>query len=217
MPKVKNPLFSQEARGGIGGLVFNTWRGVNYVKTNTSPTGQGTAKRLIAQGLMIAAAKLWKTCSNEQRAAWNQYAIDHPLTDWSTKAKRITGMNWFMQCNVQLARLSLATMLNPPALAAPNPLTGLAIAYLADNITVSWTTPATGEFNIEFFMVGPVSKGIAPKIQRAKFLRTGLPTDFAGIQIVSAAAAGRYTVFARVICRNTGLVSSWLSVFSDAT
>jgi hypothetical protein len=217
MPKVKNPLFSMEARGGIGGLVFNTWRGVNYVKTNTSPTGQGTAKRLAAQALIFTWSKVWQTIGDVARAAWNQYATDHPVTDWSSKAKRLTGMNWYISCNIQLARLGLAAMVNPPALVAPDPLTGMTLAYLADNITISWTTPATGEYNIELFMVGPISRGISPKIQRASFLRTALPTDFAGVQIVSAAVAGRYTVFARVVCRNTGLVSTWLSAFADAT
>lgn len=216
MPKLKNPLFSQEARGGIGGLVYNTWRGINYVKTNTSPTGQGTKLRLDAQGLLNAAAKKWKLIGDTNRAAWNQYAVDHPLTDWSTKAKRITGMNWFVQCNVQLARLGLAVLQPAPSLPAPNPITGLTIAYATDNITISWTTPATGEYNIDIWSVGPISAGISPKIQRAQFLRTALPTDFAGVTVVSAALAGRHTFFLRVICRNTGLVSTWLSCFVDA-
>ncbi len=97
MPKVKNPLFSQEARGGIAGLVYNTWRGINYVKTNTSPTGQGTALRLAAQALMTAISKLWQTATDANRTAWGQYAIDHPVTDWTGSPKRLTGMNWFMK------------------------------------------------------------------------------------------------------------------------
>ena len=45
MPKVFRPLFSDQARGGFQGVVFNTWRGINTVKKNTSPSENSTDRR----------------------------------------------------------------------------------------------------------------------------------------------------------------------------
>jgi hypothetical protein len=215
MPKVKNPLFSQEARGGIGGLVYNTWRGISYVKTNTSPTGQGTKLRLDAQALMGAASKLWAGIGQDNRNLWNTYATDHPVTSWTGAPMRLTGMNWFCRCTVQLMRVGMAYKLSPPALPQPNPLTGLTLSDSAGDLLMAWTTPASGEFQIDTWLIGPISAGISAKIERAKWRRYSLPTDFAGVILESGAAAGRWTVFARSICRNTGLVSTWMSDYAD--
>jgi hypothetical protein len=215
--KVKMPMFSVEARGAIGGLIYNTWRGINYVKTNTSPTGQGTEKRLDAQALLIAVAKLWATAGDINRAAWNQYATDHPVTNWTGTPERLTGMNWFVRCNVTLVRMGLSAVMTAPLIAAPDPITGFAVTNPADYIQVAWTTPQTGSYKLDWFGVGPISAGIAPKIQRCKWLGFQNPTDFAGAILITPSNAGRYTIFGRVLSTVTGLSSSWVSDWADGT
>lgn len=212
---VKMPMMSVEARGTVGGLTYNTWKGINYVKTCTSPTGQGTEKRLAAQALLIAIAKLWQTLSDAERLAWNVYAGAHPVTSWAGPPKHLTGMNWFVKCNIQLARMSLPHRHAAPNLAAPDPITGLVVSAETTYLKIAWTTPATGEFNMDFWVVGPQSQGISAKLEKAQFLCLKLPTDFAGALVIAGCTAGRYTAFCRVLCRNTGLVSSWLSGFED--
>jgi len=217
MPKVKNPLFSQEARGGIGGLVYNTWRGINYVKTNTSPTGQGTAKRLIAQAIMSFASKLWQGLENAQRAAWSQYAIDHPVPDWTGTPKRLTGMNWFVMLNSQLKRFDLTPIEDPPVDPDPSPLTGFALSKDGANITVTWDSPPPEGGMCDIFLVGPHSAGVTGKIQMAKY-KTAFGTGPPPPQVlVTDAAVGRYTAFARNFNQTTGQVSTWVSAFLDFT
>jgi len=213
--KVKMPMFSVEARGTVGGLTYNTWRGINYVKTCTSPTGQGTGPRLIAQALMIAVSKLWAGIGDTQRAAWNQYAADHPVTNWTGTPERLTGMNWFMRCHISLRRMGFPYMVQAPTVAAPSPITGLTFEKVSTYLELSWATPNTGLWKIDIWMVGPLSHGIAPKIQRAKFLQYNPVLDYGGIILVNNPAVGRWTVFARVIDDATGLTSSWLSKFVD--
>lgn len=213
--KVKLPMFSAEARGAIGGLVYNTWRGINTVKINTSPTGQGTTLRLAAQALMALVAKVWATIGDANRANWNTYATDHPITDWVGSPKRLTGMNWFVKCNVQLKRVGQAIKNTIPVLAQPDAITGLTLSHIGADIVMAWTTPATGEFSIDVWLVGPLSQGITVKLEKAQWRRFALPTDFAGVILESAAALGRWTVFARVICANSGLVSTWQSAYCD--
>ena len=215
MPKVKNPLFSQEARGGIAGLVFNTWRGINYVKTNTSPTGQGSAKRLAAQALISAVSKQWAALSDAQRAAWNQYAIDHPVPSWTGPPIRLTGMNWFMQCAINNARLGAANVSSPPLLAAPNPVVLLVLSNVTGSLKASWTTPADAVTKLEFRIAGPLSKGISAKYEQSRYLTQIASNATKPATLVAGAALGRYTVFVRVHDQTEGLSSTWISSFID--
>lgn len=211
MPKVKNPLFSQEARGGIGGLVFNTWRGINYVKTNTSPTGQGTALRLAAQALLTTVSKLWQTATDANRIAWGQWALDHPVTDWTGSPKRLTGMNWFMKLNGQLARLTSAAVLTPPTIVAPAVVVGLVLSKVGSDLCAAWTTPVTGSLKLDVWLTGPHSAGLVAKIEKAKFKQFTLPTATQPVIIKAAAAVGRWTVFVRTVSTVDGQSSTWAS------
>jgi len=217
MPKVKNPLFSQEARGGIGGLVYNTWRGINYVKTNTSPTGQGTAKRLAAQALISAISKQWANLTDANRAAWGQYAIDHPVPDWTGSPKRLTGMNWFMSCAINSSRMGAAAITVPPVLPAPNPMVLLVLSKVTTDLKASWTTPVDAVTKCEFLIAGPLTKGRRASIQQAKYV-TQLASNIAKPAVLlTAPAIGRYTVFVRVHDQVEGLSSTWVSAIFDMT
>jgi hypothetical protein len=217
MPKVKNPLFSQEARGGLAGLVFNTWRGINTVKTNTSPTGQGTAKRLAAQALLSAISKAWAGITDAQRLAWGQYAIDHPVTDWTGSPKRLTGMNWYARCNVMLSYLGNALISDPPIDAAPDPATGFAVSQTGDDLVASWTTPVGAGPNIEFWIAGPLSAGRSAKLEQAARHSSIAANTAQPYHLLVAPAVGRYTVFARIVDVDNGLTSTYMSDFTDIT
>jgi len=217
MPKVKNPLLSMEARGGIAGLVYNTWRGINTVKTNTSPTGQGTEKRLAAQALLIQASQLWKGLSDSQRSAWRQYAIDHPVADWTGSPKRLTGMNWFCSLAITLLRFGGTPIEDPPTGNAPDAVSGLAVAQTATDITCTWSDPTDAGLNLQFFAVGPLSAGIAAKIEQTKYLTTVSAPDAQPITLVADAAVGRWTFFVSVWDETTGQVSTFVSDYVDVT
>ena len=211
MPKVKNPLFSQEARGGIGGLVYNTWRGINYVKTNTSPTGQGTELRLAAQAKLSQISKEWALLEDAERAGWNQYAIDHPVTDWTGSPKRLTGMNWYVRCNVELARLGSPSVDTAPVAAAPDPVTGFSIAMDEDDINAAWTAPTGATLQLEFHIQGPHSAGLVGKLEQSHFLKFLTAETVSPVAIIEAVAVGTYTVWVRAVSEADGLVSTWVS------
>jgi hypothetical protein len=215
VPKLKNPLFSQEARGGIAGLVYNTWRGVNYCKTNTSPTGQGTAARLAAQALLKLITARWKALLESQRAAWRLYATDHPVTSWTGAPMRLTGQNWFMRCNISCNRILATTVNDPPVIDAPDPILGMEFKHTTTYLEILWTAPVAAPDRIDIWMVGPLSAGIAPKIQRAKFLQFANAESFAGVILVNNPAVGRWTIFVRVLSYATGLSSTWISAYVD--
>jgi hypothetical protein len=215
MPKVKNPLLSMEARGGIGGLVYNTWRGINTVKTNTSPTGQGTPKRLAAQAMLAAISKDWQTLDDAQRAAWGVYASDHPVPDWTGSPKRLTGQNWFMKCNVILAKIVGTPITDPPAAPQPDAMTGFALSQVINALCASWSLPIAATFTIMWFAVGPLSTGVQAKIEQAQFLRADPAQSVQPWELIQTPGAGRWTVFSKVVDEATGLCSPWASAFLD--
>lgn len=217
MPKVKNPLLSMEARGGIGGLVYNTWRGINTVKTNTSPTGQGTAKRLAAQAMLSTVSKLWQALTDVNRALWNQYAQDHPVADWTGAPKRLTGQNWFMKCNVQLSLQGNANITAPPVVPAPDPTTGLALSKDVADLFITWTTPVAASLNLICFLTGPNSEGVSARLEQAQFEKAIGANAADPLVLRAAAPIGRWTVFVKVMDSATGLCSTITSAYFDMT
>lgn len=217
MPKVKNPLLSMEARGGIGGLVYNTWRGINYVKTNTSPTGQGTAKRLAAQALLALVSKLWELLTAPQRTGWTDYGTAHPVPDWTGSPKRLTGMNWFVKCNTLLRICGAAGISAAPSISAPDAPIGLTCSYATQAIRAVWTAPASTGVSVVFFTTHPQSAGISGRLEQAGYATNCLSSLASLASVVANPAAGRVTVFAKSVDRATGLVSTVVSTTVDST
>lgn len=207
MAKVKNPLNSAEARGGISGLVYNTWRGISTVKVGTSPTGQGTAKRLLAQARLNNVSKLWQALTDAQRAAWNAYALAHLMPDWTGNNKRLTGFNWFCQCNIQLTRMGLATISAAPVVAPPAAPTGLVLTSTSGTQTLAWTTPATANLMLDVFLTPARSAGEVGKVEMASFATVFLSSATSPATIATGAPAGRYTAFVKAMQVTTGLQS----------
>lgn len=217
MAKVKNPLLSLEARGALNGMVYNTWRGISYVKVNTSPTGQGTPLRLQAQATLADVSNDWKGLTDVQRDGWRQYAIDHPVTDWTGNPKRLTGMNWFIRCNVMRSRLGLAIVATAPVVAAPDPVVDLGLTQNLLNLEVGWTDPSADTHYVEFRIAGPLSAGVEAKIEQSHFQMFLAGDAITPHIIVPGHLAGRYTVWARSVLAANGLASTWLSATLDAT
>lgn len=215
MAKVKSPLLSIEARGRVGGLVYNTWRGRNYVKTNTSPTGQGTTKRLAAQALLTTVSRLWKGIGATLIAGWNQYAIDHPVTDWSNAPGHNTGFNWYVSCNVRLSLLGLATVNTVPTVSAPPAIANLSVSYATTALYMNGTygSYATSSFLVK--MVGPHSAGRIAKKEQAVLIGHYSCSTAKPISTYASPAAGRYTQFVSVIDHANGLESTVQSAFAD--
>lgn len=207
MAKVKAPLHSAEARGAISGLVYNTWRGLSTVKVNTSPTGQGTAKRLQAQAVMTNVSKLWRGITQAQRDAWNSYANAHLAPDWTGNNKRITGQNWFMRCNVHLTRMGLATISAAPVVDPPAAPTGLVLASTGGSMTLAFTTPATTDAYLNVELYGPHSPGEIGKVEMASFATVFVSTATSPVTIATGKPAGQYTAFVKVLDTDTGLPS----------
>jgi hypothetical protein len=166
---------------------------------------------------MSTVSKLWALITDGDRAAWNQYAIDHPVPDWTGSPKRLTGMNWFMKCLILLRRVGGADIDIPPAVAAPNSITGLVLSKVGTDLSVAWTAPTGAGLWNDVWVAGPLSTGRAAKLPQAKPTQLLDATAGTVVDLIPAATAGRYTAFARIIDEDTGLASTWVSAYFDMT
>ena len=207
MAKVVGPLHSSEARGRMGGLVFNTWRGVATVKAKVAPCQPQTSLQLAVRAIAIALVRLWAACLH--KADWNDYAYAHPTTDGMGNSVRATGANWYLALNTRMKRMGLAVVETPPAVVAPAAIEGFSATLSSGAFSPTWTAPTLAADGVEVWMDGPHSAGRAGSIAKARYLSqwTG---DQSGLGSV-AVALGSYTLFARGLSLVDGQVSPWVS------
>lgn len=215
MAKVLNPLNGTEARGRIGGLVYNTWRGINYVKTQTAPAQPRSSRVLLIRAWSTYLVRLWATLTANERKSWNDYAQSHTETDGMGLTKRLTGLNWFVRCNIRLMDIGVTPVHTAPAVAAPDPI----VSYQAlDGVLSSqqiWELGPGTDLLVDIFKVGPHSVGSFAKIERCKH------DSYTAYEVndltISNLFVGRYTFFARILSETNGLVSAWKSDTADVT
>ena len=216
MAKLMMPQGSTEARGRVGGLVHNDWRGISYVKAASSPSQPRSARQLQVRAYTTRLVRYWATTlSAIERGWWNDYAVTHPDIDWTGNSKRLTGLNWFVRCTLRLLDMGRPIAESPPATAAPDPI----VSYQALNGVLSsqqiWQLGPGTDLQVDLWRQGPHSVGAIAKIERAKHdSYTAYEVDSL---TVSNLAPGRHTFFARIISEANGLASPWLQDFADVS
>jgi len=199
----------------MGGLVYNTWHGISYVKAHSGPNQPNSAEQLLARARLTTVTQDWRDLSQVQRDAWAVYAGDHLESDWTGVPLRLTAQNWFMRCNIQIARMGETPITDPPAVAAPDPATAFAIQKSVADLTQTFTTPITGELMIDTFLLGPVSTGVDPKFEHATNVRI-VSVDVQQPDIlVLAVPSGRWRAWAKILDKATGLSSTYVSSIVD--
>ena len=215
MAKVKAPLFSTEARGRVGGLVYNTFRGMSYVKAHTAPAQPRSQKVRQIRAWTIALVRAWQLLDAANIILWNQYAADHPVLDTMNGSKRLTGANWFVLTNLQRLRMVLAAVVTPPITAAPDAPAVFAAANGILQSILTWTATGGTDKTVDVWLFGPHSAGLVAKRQRAKF--RDMVSGETATMTIAGLRPGRYTFWARVIDEDNGLVSTWVSDTAEVT
>jgi hypothetical protein len=209
MAKLMNPLMSSEARGRVGGTVYNTWRGVRYAKQQTSPAQPRSQLQLQIRAWCTYLVRLWSTIGATPMGHWNDYASANPVIDWTGAPKRLTGLNWYVRCNIRLLQNGFSILTEPPAAAAPSAPVSFAAANGVLSSIVSWTPEAGTDLTTEVWAIGPHTAGQQGKIEQARRI-TGVAGE-QGATSLNDLRPGTYTVFGRVVGELTGLASTWVS------
>jgi hypothetical protein len=214
--KLLDPLGSTEARGRVGGKVFNTWRGINYAKGKTSPAQPRSQAQLAVRGYLSKLVRQWASLPAVNQGWWNDYAVAHPQTGFGGTGKRLTGSNWFVMLNCRMLLMGYAVVLVPPADPAPGIPTGLTCTGSAGQVSIDWTAEVSYVNDLNCWFDGPHTAGRQGKIERAK-AKGSWAGNAAGPVIINQLAPGTYTAFFKMQAKASGLSSPWVSVVFTIT
>jgi hypothetical protein len=195
----------------MGGLVYNTHRGVAVVKAKHAPCQPRSSLQLLVRALAVTLIRQWQSLATQ--ALWNAYASLHPYVDGMGNQIRASGANWYVALSTRLARRGLTIVSTPPLIPAPAALTALTATDAGDHIEVDWLPLQASGFNVEVWIDGPHSAGRAGSLPAARFNMDG--DGAVGAANTGPCPAGRYTIYGRVISTDDGQVSSFLSVDVD--
>jgi hypothetical protein len=194
------PLSSAEARGRVGGLIYNTWRGKSYVKAYAHYQSGKSAKQILTQQTAAAATAAWQALSDDQRAAWDAYALTHTLDHWTGQPKRLTAYNWFLKLQFYQRLIWDFPYPDPPPI---HPALILLNPYLFTpdgTISLLWTPQTSAPpytWAVDIWLQGPHSPAVKPQIKRSTRVNYSWePTGYFDIEIPST---GTYDVHYRPI------------------
>lgn len=214
MAKVVMPLNSLAARGKMGAIIYNTWRGLNTVKAFKAPVQPGSTDQLDMRARLTNATRAWAALSASQRTSWNDYATAHPMADWSSTALRLTGQNWFVRCYVIIALCGGTPPTTAPTTAAPDSITGAGFAYVSGppkKVTLTWSAPTDANSYLQMWKTPALSTGRVPKFEMAEEFATLISSTSSPYDAVNPITAGRYGFWVRVLSKTTGLFSAFVS------
>lgn len=86
--------------GSLGAVVFSHNKGGSYMRTRKVPTNPGSAAQVLARNRMSALSNYWYNgLTAAERAGWDTYAANVPVTNRIGQQIYLTGMNWYVACN----------------------------------------------------------------------------------------------------------------------
>ena len=208
MAKTNGPLFSSEARGGVGGIVHNTYRGLHTVKAKTAPHQSSSPKALQQRALSIDMARAWADC--QYKAEWDAYAVEHATSGFGGVI-RPSGANCFVALNTQIKRFGLEFPIDrPPTAPSPPPVNILAVSLSPPSTVLVWDSPLIPQLDLDVWLEGPRSKGRISNLNNASHY--GYTDSSEGVFGISYLLPGAYTFYIRSVSSHTGLTSGFTSI-----
>lgn len=209
MAKVVGPLHSSEARGSVGALTYNTWRGISIVKARSGPTTQYSDAQVALRALAALATTSWQGLTDAERHLWHLYAADHTDLDWTGNPQRLSGYNWYIRANVRAQVLGKPIREAPPTVILDRYIRSISTVPQPLSIVVLWDIeawPIGGDLHVEIYGTGPHSAGRHPTIKQC--VRVGSRLSYQEQFIWSGLDPGLHTVFIRPVHAH-GITAGW--------
>jgi hypothetical protein len=158
---------------------------------------------------------LWRTLTEEQRAAWRASALDHYSRARLGKSGPLTGLQLFVKINNSLAFLGLPPVMDPPTFPkfVDNPVGALTItnngSVIALKLAILSAPPS-------YLLVSATAPGSVGASFPGRFVFIGLlPVPVAGVSDITALYVARYgipPVGTRIFIQTTQQVNGWQSL-----
>lgn len=102
MAIIKTSAIISEIRGTLGGNVFSSNKGGNYVRRYKKPTNRNTIAQQVMRTLFMTLSSLWRSLSYSQRAAWTTIATHYSYMNKLGESKILSGQQLYMKLNQQI-------------------------------------------------------------------------------------------------------------------
>lgn len=112
--KFTSPVYSA-ASGAIAGLVYSRNRYGMYTRARAVPVNPNTIRQQDVRSALASMVVYWSaTLTGTQRAAWEDYASNTPVTDALGQSQILSGQSMFLRTNSLRTYLGLAVLATAP-------------------------------------------------------------------------------------------------------
>lgn len=215
MARVLNPLFSEDAKGSVGGLTFSKCSSGNIAKKKSKPVKRSEPYKQSNRSRIGFLARLYGLLTQGQRDSWKAWAEDHPEPDGFGGTFIMSGINAFIKLNFNAMRLQTpaAQYDSPPVEIVPasvNSLTASTGVGVAGDVDLVWTHNGVGEaddFN-EIQIAGPfLSPGKKEVYSKFSFIQLTAGTLL--LATVQGLDVGMWYWFRVRYVDDFGVVTAW--------
>lgn len=119
MARITPSALVDDIKGSVGGVTFSSWKGLSYVKAKAkSVRNPATSDQVaIRNGMTFFSRRFFDELTDDQRAAWDQYAQEVAGAERSDQVQggfgsrvvparqfQRSGYNWYIAINVRLVK-----------------------------------------------------------------------------------------------------------------
>lgn len=138
---VKPSVMFEDMRKSAGGVTASKNKSRLYVKNRISPRNPRTAAQLDVRASLSDHSKKWSDLTQAQRDAWNEAAKSTTGRRELGEAAKISGFNFYVRCNNNLALIN-SPLIDAPAQPAATPsfeISSLSVIAATDSKAASIT------------------------------------------------------------------------------
>lgn len=213
MKLTPGPL-AAEMSGSIGGTTFSRNRYGAYTRVRAIPVIVTSTAAMNAKARLANVSAAWRDLTAAQKLAWNNWAVENPITDALGQRQALTGHAAYVGINTRLHLAGDTLLTVPPVTIAPDPLLTLSGSWDigAGNFALTFTTTPLGADDRLFCQAAVVdSAGINFVENRLKLVKVTAKAQATGLDLQADIEArfGTLAVGQKVIVQ--------CSVFSSVT
>lgn len=132
-----NSALLTEASGSLGGTTFSKGRNGSYTRKRVKPTNPRTNSQLRVRTILADFSRGWAGLTDGQRTEWNTYASQATYIDKLGNKSKLSGINWYVRLNAQIAEFGGTAIDMPPAGDRPvDPLSITIQGQIVDEVLV---------------------------------------------------------------------------------
>ena len=220
MAKIRSGGLVGQISGSIGGNTFTRGPAGQVLRTRRVPTRLSGDRHLSPRAALSSLSTRWQTLPDDARAAWQNYADQHPVADVFGEKRALSGAQVFVKLNSRIMATGGEGIDYPPTVAPPPALTELYYQWEDDpeSLLLFYSAePQDGRF-LEIRALVTASRGVTATRgkERQIFLQPLVSSGPIDVLPAITSVFGHTTasmnvfLFARVLDSQTGLVSGAL-------